>query len=151
MTLHYKDIFSVFLTKMTDYSFLDYDEDYIESQMTSWLHLAMSYPRIRTKFSFLKIDDEIKNIEYNLKNSVDDVTDIEFAKDVFARFMVIAWLEPQVKNVLLTKQMFTGNEEKFYAQSNHLSQLQNMLSTAKIELDKILRDYGYLNNSYIKE
>lgn len=151
MTLQYEDVFSVFLNKIVDYSFLEYDENYVMSQMVSWLHTSSSSPRLRAKFSTLTMNDEESIVNFVLQNSVDDESDCEFVKDILARSMVIAWIEPQVKNVLLTKQMLGSSEEKFYAQSNHLSQLQYMLSDAKTELNKILRDYGYLNNSYIKE
>ena len=30
MTLQYEDIFSIFLSKITDYSFLEYDENFIK-------------------------------------------------------------------------------------------------------------------------
>ena len=151
MNLHYEDIFSMFLSKITDYSFLEYNESLIRGQMVSWLHSSVSMPRIRAKFLELNINDEESILTFVLKNSIDTLSDTEFTIDVLARAMVIAWLEPQVKNVLLTKQMLGGKEEKFYAQSTHISQLEQMLSSAKTELKNILRDYGYLNNSYIKE
>lgn len=151
MTLQYEDIFSAFLTKLTDYSFLEYDDSYIRSQMVSWLHNASSSPRLRAKFSLLVFNDEMDELEFTLKSPMGDSEDCEFVKDVFARGMVIAWLEPQVKSVLLTSQMVGSNTEKWYAQANHLSQLQSLLNDAKTELSKIIRDYGYLHNSYIKE
>lgn len=151
MTLQYEDIFSIFLTKITDYSFLEYDDSYIRSQMVSWLHTSSVSPRLRAKFNTLSLNDEMDELDFELKNAVDDGSDIEFVKDILARGMVIAWLEPQVKSVLLTAQMFGGKEEKWFAQANQLSQLQSLLSDAKTELSKIIRDYGYLYNSYIKE
>lgn len=151
MNLQYEDIFSVFLTKITDYSFLEYDESYVRGEMVSWLHASVSSPRLRYKMSVLSLNDEVATLEFELKHGIDNQSDVEFVKDVLARSMVIAWLEPQVKNVLLTKQLIGGKEEKFYAQANHLAQLQQMLSDAKNELSKILRDYGYLNNSYVRE
>ena len=151
MTLQYEDIFSIFLSKITDYSFLEYDDSVIREQMVSWLHSSISTPRLRAKFTELNMKDEEAILNFSLKNSIDEHSDTEFVVDILARAMVIAWLEPQVKSVLLTKQMLGGKEEKFFAQSNHLSQLEHMLSSAKIELKNILRDYGYLNNSYIKE
>ena len=151
MTLQYEDIFSIFLSKITDYSFLDYDENFIRGQMVSWLHSSSSSPRLRAKFSEFNLNDEEAALSFALKNSVGEQSDYDFVTDVLARAMVIAWLEPEVKNVLLTKQLLTGSEEKFYAQANHLSQLEQMLNTAKTEFKNILRDYGYLNNSYIKE
>lgn len=151
MTLQYEHIFSMFLSKITDYSFLEYDESFIRGQMVSWLHSSSSSPRLRSKFSEFSLDDEETVLSFSLKNSIDEQSDCDFVADVLARAMVIAWLEPEVKNVLLTKQLLTGSEEKFYAQANHISQLEQMLNTAKAEFKNILRDYGYLNNSYIKE
>ena len=151
MTLQYEDIFSIFLSKITDYSFLEYDENFVRGQMVSWLRSSSSSPRLRAKFSAFSLNDEDAVLSFSLKNSVSEQSDCDFVADILARAMVSAWLEPEVKNVLLTKQLLTGSEEKFYAQSNHLSQLEQMLSTAKTEFKNILRDYGYLNNSYIKE
>lgn len=151
MTLQYEDIFSIFLSKITDYSFLEYDESFIRGQMVSWLHSSSSSPRLRAKFLTFTLNDEESALSFSLKNSVGGQSDCDFVADILARAMVIAWLEPEVKNVLLTKQLLTGSEEKFYAQANHLSQLEQMLATSKTELKNILRDYGYLNNSYIKE
>ena len=151
MTLQYEDIFSIFLSKITDYSFLEYDENFIKGQMVSWLHSSSSSPRLRAKFSTFALNDNESVLSFSLKNSSDEQSDRDFVVDVLARSMVIAWLEPEVKNVLLTKQLLTSGDEKFFAQSNHISQMEQMLNTAKTELKNILRDYGYLNNSYIKE
>ena len=151
MTLQYEDIFSVFLSKVTDYSFLEYDDSYIQSEMVSWLTASSSSPRLRAKFKELTLANDEAELNFELKVSIDESSDIEFVKDILARGMVVAWLEPQVKNVLLTKQMFGGKEERFFAQSNHLKELQTLLDNAKVELNKLFRDYGYLNNSYIKE
>ena len=151
MTLQYDDIFSIFLSKITDYSFLEYDENFVKGQMVSWLHSSTASPRLRAKFSTLSLNDEEAVLRFVLKNSGGEETDIDFVADLLARGMVIAWLEPEVKNVLLTKQLLTSGDEKFFAQANHVSQLEQMLATAKTEFKNILRDYGYLNNSYIKE
>ena len=150
MNLQYEDIFSAFLSKITDYSFLNYDDNFVRSQMVSWLHSSASMPRVRAKFLSLILNDEESVLNFELKNSTNEYSDADFVVDVLARSMVIEWLEPQAKNVLLTKQMLGGKEEKFYAQANHLSQVEQMLSTAKNELKNLLRDYGYLNNPYIK-
>jgi hypothetical protein len=151
MTLQYENIFSIFLSKITDYSFIEYDESFIQGQMVSWLHSSSSSPRLRAKFSTFTLNDNEAILSFNLKNPVSEQSDCDFVVDVLARAMVIAWLEPEVKNVLLTKQLLTSSEEKFYAQANHISQLEQMLASAKSEFKNILRDYGYLNNSYIKE
>lgn len=151
MNLPYDDVFSMFLSKITDYSFLEFDEEIIKKQMLSWLYSSLSNPRLRAKFSILELNDENDNLKFSLKIPIDESSDRRFVIELLSKGMVISWLEPQVKNVLLTKQLFGGKEEKFYAQANHLSQLQQLLKNVKIEFNNLLRDYGYLNNSYIKE
>ena len=63
--------------------------------------------------------------------------------------MVIKWLEPQVKSKVNIAQMFGGKEQKFYSQSQHLSELKDMLETEKISLNKLIRDRGSVFNPYL--
>ena len=121
MTLQYEDIFSIFLSKITDYSFLEYDENFIRGQMVSWLHSSSSSPRLRAKFSMFALSDEKAVLSFSLKNSAGEQSDCDFVADILARAMVIAWLEPEVKNVLLTKQLLTGSEEKLWRFVAHSS------------------------------
>lgn len=149
MTLQYEDIFSRFLSKITDYSFLEYDDGITREKMVSWLRSAYSDSRIRKKFSVLLLNDEDAELNFTLSHPTDEQFDKEFVTNLFATAMTVAWVEPQVKNVLLTMQLLTGGDEKFYAQSNHLAQLRQLLSDSKTDLKSILRDYGYIHNSYI--
>lgn len=151
MTLQYEEIYSTFLSMVTDYSFLKNDDGFVYDQMCGWLHTACANPRIRAKFSAIGVDDEVTTVSFQLKTPVDDSSDAEFVKMVFAKSMVIAWLEPQVKNVLITKMLIGGKEERYFSQSAHLKEMQALLNDTKTELNKLLRDYGYINNSYIRE
>ncbi len=90
-------------------------------------------------------------MNWELKNSIDDNSDELFVIEVFAQGMIIQWLEPKVKSILNVKQFFGGKEEKFYSQANHLNELRSLLSDANISLRKLLRDHGYIINSYISE
>ena len=69
MTLQYEDIFSMFLSKITDYSFLEYNEDYVRGQMVSWLHSSSSSPRLRAKFSTFTLNDEEAVLTFSLNQS----------------------------------------------------------------------------------
>ena len=75
MTLQYEDIFSTFLSKITDYSFLEYDESFIRGQMVSWLHSSSSSPRLRAKFLAFTLNDEEAVLSFTLKNSAGEQTD----------------------------------------------------------------------------
>lgn len=149
MTSEYQAIYSSFLSKITDYKFLSLPEDDIYDLMRGWLHSTAGKVYIRRIFDTLVLDDEVLKITFELKNPVDDNADLDYVVEILAKGMVIEWLEPQVKSVLNTSQMFGGKEQKFYAQANHLSELKGMLSDAKTELRKMIRDHGYIYNSYI--
>ena len=62
--------------------------------------------------------------------------------------MVIEWLQPQVDSVLHTSVMIGGKEEKKLL-DNHKNMIDR-LDSMKTEQNKMIRDYGYMYNSYIK-
>lgn len=55
--------------------------------------------------------------------------------------MVEEWIRPQVNSTLLTKQIFGGAEEKFYAQSNQLDKVMALRDQIRVEKQKAYRDY----------
>ena len=148
--LYRDDIYSSFLGKITDYNFINMNEDDVYELMLGYLKSAISQPYIRRLFSSIKMDDEVMEMDFTLKNSVDEYADKCFIVEVLSRGMVIAWLEPQVKSILNTSQMFGGKEQKFYSQAQQLSELKDLLSTAKSEQRRIICDHGYVNNSYLR-
>ena len=149
MTSSYETIYSRFLQKISDYELIQIDESTVYMLMNDWMRATLSKPYVRKLFASIVLDDEIMTLEYELKNAIDDFTDEDFVIEILSNGMVVEWLEPQINNILYTKQFVGGKEEKFYAQSNQLAQLQSLLSDAKTELRKTIRDHGYINNSYI--
>ena len=149
MTSSYEKIYSSFLSRVTDYSFVEVNEDDVIDLMNGWMKSVVSQPYVRRLFSSILFDDYEEVVEFELKTSVDDSADDDFVTEILSRGMVIEWLEPQVKSVVNIAQMFGGKEQKFYAQSAHMAELKDMLKTAKSELRRMICDYGYINNSYI--
>lgn len=149
MTIQYEEIYDAFLGKCTDYSFADLDEESLHESWDEYFRSCIAKPHVRELFSSIVLDDGMAEVDAELKDSVDEDSDRRFATEVFAKGMVVEWMEPQVKNVVNIAQMFGGKEEKFYAQANHLSQLQLLLSEAKTDFYKMIRDYGYYHSSYL--
>lgn len=147
-SLKYDDIYSCFLGKITDYKFMSLSTDDAYELMKDWLHSAVSKPYTRRVFSSLTLDDEIMVCNFEIADAVDEYNDRDYGIEVITKAMVIEWLEPQVKSVLNISQMFGGKEQKFYAQSTHMNEIQKMLDDAKAELRKIIRDHGYFYRSY---
>ena len=150
MTSTYNDIYSRFLIKIRDYEFAGLPEPNATEQMLEWLRSALSQPYIIRIFESISADDEIAEIEYTLTSSVNEYTDKNFVEELLGYQMVCEWLSPKLRTTTLLNQMVTNSkEQKFYAQANHLAQLRELFADAENKVRSMLRDKGYIWNSYL--
>ena len=147
MTLPYETVFSRTRGRINDPKELSLNENYLLEIYTERLHNVIGNPRVRRLFSSLLLDDEIQQISFELNNSVDKVSDEDFVVDLIILGMTIEWLQPQIDSILHTSVMIGGKEEKKLL-DNHKNMIER-LDSMKKELHKMIRDYGYMYNSYI--
>ena len=147
--LSYSTLFSRVLNKINDPKELSLDENDLLEIYTERLHSVVGKPRIRRLFSSLSLDDEIQEMTFTLNNSVDEESDKDFVLEILSLGMAIEWLQPQVDSVVHTSVMIGGKEEKKLL-DNHKNMIDR-LDSMKKEQNKMIRDYGYMYNSYIKE
>lgn len=149
MTLPYSTLFSRVLNKINDQKELSLDENDLLEIYTERLHSVVGKPRVRRLFSSISLDDEIQEMTFTLNNSVDEESDKDFVLEILSLGMAIEWLQPQVDSVIHTSVMIGGKEEKKLL-DNHKNMIDR-LDSMKKEQNKMIRDYGYIYNSYIKE
>ena len=147
--LSYSTLFSRVLNKINDQKELSLDENDLLEIYTERLHSVVGKPRVRRLFSTLTLDDEIQEMTFTLNNSVDEESDKDFVLEILSLGMAIEWLQPQVDSVIHTSVMIGGKEEKKLL-DNHKNMIDR-LDSMKKEQNKMIRDYGYMYNSYIKE
>ena len=147
--LSYSTLFSRVLNKINDPKELSLDENDLLEIYTERLHSVVGKPRVRRLFSSLSLDDEIQEMTFTLNNSVDEESDKDFVLEILSLGMAIEWLQPQVDSVIHTSVMIGGKEEKKLL-DNHKNMIDR-LDSMKKEQNKMIRDYGYIYNSYIKE
>lgn len=145
--LQYNKLFSRVLNKINDPKELSLDENDLLEIYTERLHSVIGKPRVRRLFSSISFDDEIQTITFELNNSVDKESDKDFVLEILVLGMTIEWLQPQVDSVLHTSVMIGGKEEKKLL-DNHKNMIDR-LDGMKKEQNKMIRDYGYLYNSYV--
>ena len=145
--LSYSTLFSRVLNKINDPKELQLNENDLLSIYTERLHSVVGKPRVRRLFSALTLDDEIQEMTFALNNSVDEDSDTDFVLEILALGMAIEWLQPQVDSVIHTSVMIGGKEEKKLL-DNHKNMIDR-LDSMKREQNKMIRDYGYMYNSYI--
>nr|DAJ60512.1 MAG TPA: hypothetical protein [Caudoviricetes sp.]DAZ75010.1 MAG TPA: hypothetical protein [Caudoviricetes sp.] len=147
MLLPYETVFSRTRGRVNDPKELSLNENDLLEIYTERLHNVIGKPRVRRLFSSIVLDDEIQQIDFILNNSVDEASDIDFVTDLLILGMTIEWLQPQVDSILHTSVMIGGKEEKKLL-DNHKNMIDR-LDSMKTELNKMIRDYGYMYNSYI--
>ena len=147
MLLPYDTVFSRTRGRVNDPKELSLNENDLLEIYTERLHNVIGKPRVRRLFSSIVLDDEIQQIDFILNNSVDEASDIDFVTDLLILGMTIEWLQPQVDSILHTSVMIGGKEEKKLL-DNHKNMIDR-LDSMKTELNKMIRDYGYMYNSYI--
>ncbi|MBQ0090698.1 MAG: hypothetical protein KBT27_15335 [Prevotellaceae bacterium] len=140
MATPYETIYDLASRKIEDFSLTYLPEEDLEDMFHGWLMTAIS------QFRQCKNDLSDRNDEDKQFNT--DLLDIE--KEILAILIVRAWLQPQLHSVLLTKQVFSDKEHKFYAQSQQMSELKDLDYNLKIEAQKLSRDYTYIAKSYFK-
>ena len=144
MTLSCEDIYSAFLGLIDDYQLPQMDMEDAYEYMKDCFKNVFSKPKIRRLFTSLSFDSNILQLEYQLRNSIDEEYDEEFVKGLFANGMVVAWLGPRYQSETLTAQYFAGKEQKYYSQSAHIDSMEKMYKNARMIVDKdYARDHGY--------
>ena len=148
-SLSYDEIFSRFFSRVEAYDFLDLSPEQSTDYLNAWLHGACSKPFLRRLFSSIVYDDEIEELTFSMKYSVDDFSDKDFVIEVISLGIAIEWLEPKVNSIMNLSQMFASKEEKFYSQANHLMELKNSLNYFRKTQRQIIVDRGFAWNSYL--
>lgn len=146
-SLSLDDVYSNFLDKVTDFDISNYEEDVANELLMGYLKGALSIPYLRAIFNDISVDDYDNVVNYTLKTEAG--FDEQFILELLSKGMVIKWLEPQVKSKVNISQMFGGNDQKWFSQASHLSELKGLLENERIELNKLIRDRGSIYNPYL--
>lgn len=137
----YETIYTRFLAKITDYKILQMEDEDVNMMLNGWLTSAIANFRI-CQSDLSKRDDVLEQFE-------DELTELEI--EILSILMVSEWLAPQVNSTLLSKQLITGKDERFYAQSNQLKQLMELQAASDRKARLLLNRYRLVNNAYLSE
>lgn len=151
MTSEFDDIYSRFFLRVEDYNIIGLKEDLVKEMMNGWIRSTLSQPYVRRLFDTLTIDEDVEEIQYEMKFPVSDDEDQDFVEELISLGMIVAWVSPKYHSTLNTSQFFSNSEQKFYSQANHMSELKDMYHRAENDLRKLIRDRGYINNGYLSE
>ena len=146
----YEEIYSQFYSKIDDPTFFKkYSKDEAYDLMRSWLHSIVGEPYFKKCFSSIILNDEILELTFQLENSIDEDSDNYFVKDIFSQGMVICWMQQKIDKAVSLATVIGTKEERTILNNykNNMIRLKDL----RLQLRKIIRDYGYINNDYIGE
>ena len=139
----YAEIYSRFYLKVKDYEIIALDEQLAKEMLNGYLRSTLSKPMVRRLFSSITSDDDVEEIEYELRDPLDDDSDKDFVEEVLAVGCVEEWASPRYHSTLLTSQLLSNSEQKFYSQAQQLSEMKELYVKAQNDLRKLIRDRGY--------
>lgn len=139
MATSYEEIYNLASNKITDPEIALLLPEDIEELFHGYLISAI--PKFR------KCKNDLSNRDDELRQFNVDLLDVE--KEILAILVAREWLQPQLYSALLTKQVFSDKEQKYYSQSSHISELRALDETLKIEAQKLSRDYTYGSLEYL--
>lgn len=135
----YEEIYQRAARRITDFDMAQLSDDDLEEVFYGYL--------IGATANFRKCKNDLSDRDDELRQFNTDLLDIE--KEILAIIMVRQWLQPQLNSVLLTAQVFSDKETKYYSQSAHLAELRALDESLRLEAQKLARDYTYSNNEYL--
>lgn len=141
----FEEIYSRFYLRVKDYDMSGMTERLAKDMLYGYIKNVISKPYVRRLFSTIAVDEDIEEIEYELKESLDEDSDKDFVEEVISLGMVEQWASPKYNSTLLTNQLLSNSEQKFYSQSAHLAEMKELLKKAQIDLRKLIRDRGFSN------
>lgn len=132
----YDDIFDVFLSQISDSTFINIPTVDLTDLMQRYLQNAI--PKFRRCKQDLTNRDDI-NATFNIT-----LTDEE--QLILGYLMVIEYLSPRIYSIELIKQSMSNRDFTITSQANHLKQLQELKNNKQREVSKLIVDYTYNNN-----
>ena len=138
MATPYEKVYNRFLQKISDFNLAEVDDYSFDEMINGWLNSAVIRVR-KCQHDLSKRDDELQEFE-------EDLSDLEI--ELLALGMVDAWVTPMLNSTELTLQFIGGKEEKYYSQSQMLSELRNLKKENSLEMNRLHNYYTYTNNSY---
>lgn len=136
MSTPYSEIFSVFSGLITDYNFVDLDEEELTALLTIYLKNSC------TKFTKCKQNlNKIEATDSEEGNFEADLTDMEIL--ILANYMIDEWLSPKVNTSDLLKQILGSKDFTLWSQANQIKELRALREDTRDEISRLIIDYSY--------
>lgn len=127
------EIYDYFLSKVSDYHYLELNEKgLLEQHLNSMLRSAL------VKFTNCSKDLTINKVENSMLSVLDD-----FELEIITSLMSIRYVSNKVLDVKNMEQIMTDSDFSIYSQANHLSQMIALRKDLQLEVSHLMNEYSF--------
>lgn len=133
MATPFSDIYELFLSNITDFSFLSMDDISLEENMQKWLINAIpNYPNPKS---------DLTSFDLQLGEFTDDLDMME--KVILAKLMAIEYINPFILDESLLKQSLNPKDYRIYSPDKHLETLQKTKDSLNNDVARSITRQSY--------
>lgn len=130
-----KEVYDFFLSKVTDYSFINLEEEGVLDDILLQ-HLRSAIIRFNSCTKDLSINIANQEIASNLNDN---------EKEILSTLMVLNYISGKVLDVKNTQPVLTDKEYVRYSSANHLDKLTNVKKDIQSEASHLMSEYSLKN------
>lgn len=133
MATSFNKVYKFFLSQISEYSFLKYTNEELETILFDYLEVAIG------EFENCKVDlSQRDDVAGTFDNDLSDKESL-----ILAKLMVVAFFKPKVLTAENYQQVLTDNEFKIYSQANHIDKLFNVYDKMQKEAQREMTSYSF--------
>lgn len=135
MATPFTEVYSHFLSKISDYDILEFDIGDREDILERYLISAVSEFKKNCQDVDLTYDREIKEFATDLSDQI---------MEILTTGMAYYWINPQILNTDNLRNVMNTKDFEMYSPANLLLQLRTLRNDLKKEFTQMIYEYSYL-------
>lgn len=133
MATPFGDVYTLFLSQVTDYELAVMNETSLDENLQFWLMSAIGF--------FSNCRQDISEFDLTAKQFVADLTINE--KQILSKFMVVVYLDTHLIKEDLMKQTLNSKDYRMYSPANQIKALIEIKSQINSEANTLMSRYSY--------
>jgi len=135
MATFFTDVYSHFLSKISDYDILEFDIGDREDMLERYLISAVSEFKKNCQDVDLTYDRDMKEFATDLSDQI---------MEILTTGMAYYWINPQILNTDNLRNVMNTKDFEMYSPANLLLQLRTLRNDLKKEFTQMIYEYSYL-------
>lgn len=142
MSISYDAFTGAFLSKISEFEFVNLSDDNRQSIVDGFLNRAITAFKKNCKYDLSSAkNDEGRTIDLDFSDE-----DVDELVDIISEGMVVQWLKPYVYQQELLQNLLNTNDFTTYSPAELLLRVGNAYTKAQKDYTQMIREYSYNHN-----